>query len=97
MKERQSKSSSSRRSPNESGLPEFLKEKQAANHMAVSVQWLRKRRANGDGPEWVKFSGAVRYPIAALEDYIQASRRRFTGEASNTNRAFSSQPVNWKG
>jgi hypothetical protein len=59
---------------------EFFDEKQAASYLNMSVQWLRKCRANGSGPCWMKFEHAIRYPIKDLEAYAEISCRRFTGE-----------------
>ncbi|PCJ05452.1 MAG: hypothetical protein COB16_15565 [Rhodobacteraceae bacterium] len=63
--------------------PAFLREKQVASYLSVSVQLLRKQRANGHGPVWMKFGHAVRYPIVDLEEYVRDSTRSFTGECNN--------------
>ncbi len=60
--------------------PFFVAEKQAAAFLNVSVGFLRKCRSNGTGPEWVKFGNSVRYPISGLSQYVEKSRRYFTGQ-----------------
>ena len=39
--------------------PAFLGEKQVASYLNVSVQFLRKCRANGTGPRWCKMEGCI--------------------------------------
>jgi len=55
-------------------------EKQVATFLHVSVQTLRKWRANGVGPAWARMGGCIRYPIDGLHEYIAASRCDFTGQ-----------------
>ncbi len=62
--------------------PQFLHEKQASAYLNVSVGLLRKWRANGDGPPWVKFEGSViRYPVKGLVEFGLKSTREFTGQS----------------
>lgn len=58
----------------------LLTEKQVAEHLNVSVQTLRKWRANGVGPTWNKLEGCIRYPVAGLEQYIADTRCDFMGQ-----------------
>ena len=48
----------------------LLTEKEAASLLSVSVHWLRKRRATGGGPAFVKFCGLVRYQPAHLDAFM---------------------------
>lgn len=75
----------------------MLHEKSVADELAVSVGVLRKWRANGTGPVFCRMNGCIRYPLDGVEAFIEESKCRFTGEASNRNRAILAQPVNWKG
>ncbi|WP_419177318.1 helix-turn-helix domain-containing protein [Ruegeria halocynthiae] len=86
-----------RTKPRGAVTPAFLSEKQTAAYLNMSVQWLRKCRANGSGPDWKKFGQAIRYPIADLENYISQSSRKFTGQnvekadrCANTSRDWKS-------
>lgn len=51
-------------------MDKLLKEQQAADILAVSVHTVRKWRADGKGPVYVKIGGSVRYRLADLQDYI---------------------------
>lgn len=77
--------------------PDFFVEKKLATKLAVSVGVLRKWRANGTGPIFCRMNGCIRYPRDGVQQFIEDSKCRFTSEASNSNRAISAQPVNWKG
>jgi hypothetical protein len=52
----------------------LLKEHEVAKLFRVSVQLLRKWRANGDGPEHVKLGKCVRYHPDDIERYISSQR-----------------------
>ena len=56
----------------------FLTPKQAARILNLSVSWLAKRRLAGDGPPYVKLGGAVRYPEAALQQWMKSQQRTST-------------------
>ena len=58
----------------------LLKEYEAANFLAVEVSTLRRWRWAGKGPSFLKIGGAVRYDLAVLEAFIEASRRRSTSD-----------------
>jgi predicted DNA-binding transcriptional regulator AlpA len=57
----------------------LLKEDEAAKLLCVSVQLLRKWRANGTGPEHIKLGKCVRYSRIDVDGFIssmkQAGRR----------------------
>jgi predicted DNA-binding transcriptional regulator AlpA len=49
----------------------LLNEKDAANHLALSVHTLRRWRVLGHGPRFLKIgTKAVRYAVADLEDFM---------------------------
>jgi predicted DNA-binding transcriptional regulator AlpA len=52
----------------------LLNEKEAAMFMNVSVQLLRKMRANGTGPEHIKLAKCVRYSREDIGRYISSQR-----------------------
>jgi excisionase family DNA binding protein len=56
--------------------PILLTPKQAAQYLSVSVSWLAKRRADGDGPPYIKMGRVVRYERSALEQYKKSRQRR---------------------
>jgi predicted DNA-binding transcriptional regulator AlpA len=51
----------------------FLNEKQVAEILGISVKTLQRWRLFGEGPAWKKFGAAVRYPVAALQAYIESA------------------------
>lgn len=63
----------------------FLSERQVASYLNMSVQWLRKCRANGVGPIWKQFGNAIRYSAEDLGTYVSKSSRGFTGEQDSQN------------
>jgi len=73
----------------------FWCEKEVAKYLGVSVNLLRKCRADGTFIPHYKFSNSVRYSIAEFEEYIAASRRDFTGQPANENREI--DPTKTKG
>jgi helix-turn-helix protein len=61
---------------------DMLDEYGAAERLGLSVGKMRKWRLDGDGPEYIKLGGAVRYSSAALDNFIAAGRRRSTTEGT---------------
>lgn len=52
-------------------MPNLVNEKDAANHLALSVHTLRRWRVLGHGPRFLKIGNkAVRYAVADLEDFM---------------------------
>mgnify|MGYP001277133860 CR=1 FL=1 len=50
--------------------PSLVTPRTAAEMLQISPATLRVYRCNGRGPRFVKYpGGAVRYPVAALEEY----------------------------
>ena len=58
----------------------LLKENEAAEHLALEIATLRRWRWAGKGPRFLKIGGAVRYDVADLELFINASRRVSTSD-----------------
>lgn len=55
-------------------MQQLLNEREAAKLLRISVQLLRKWRANGRGPEHIKLGTCVRYSIEDIERYISSQR-----------------------
>jgi predicted DNA-binding transcriptional regulator AlpA len=51
-----------------------------ARMLKVSPSWVAKARLSGTGPSYVKVGRSVRYPAAAVRDYIKARTRTSTSE-----------------
>ncbi len=66
--------------PSAGAKPAVLPEKEVARVLGVSVQALRKWRANGVGPAWCKMEGCIRYPVQGLSKYIAETQCDFTGQ-----------------
>lgn len=58
----------------------LLDEHQAAKILGVSVHKLRRDRWAGGGVNFVKMSGAVRYSLAEIENFISAKTRKSTSD-----------------
>lgn len=58
----------------------LLNEKEAAERLGLSVHWMRRARWAGNGPEFIKFKGAVRYRTESLETYVDSRIRRSTSD-----------------
>lgn len=56
------------------GLSELVDERKAATILGVSRGTLRSWRKHQRGPAWLKLEGVVRYDLAVLRAYIEASR-----------------------
>lgn len=61
-------------------LPVFLKEKEAADCLTLSVKTLRNWRVAGGGPNFHKFNGAVRYSTDDLQEWAADRRYGSTSE-----------------
>lgn len=57
-----------------------LDEFQAAKILGKSVHWMRRARWAGNGPEFVRVGGNVRYRLAVLEDFIAKGARKSTSD-----------------
>ena len=58
----------------------LVNEIEAALRLGLSPTTLRRWRWAGTGPSYIKLGGAVRYDLAVLEAFIEASRRRSTSD-----------------
>ncbi len=57
-----------------------LDEFQAAKILGKSVHWMRRARWAGNGPEFVRIGGNVRYRMWTLEEFIDRGTRRSTSD-----------------
>jgi hypothetical protein len=55
-------------------MEQLFNERETAKVLRISVQLLRKWRANGKGPEHIKLGKCVRYSIGDIERYISSQR-----------------------
>ena len=58
----------------------LLTAKEAAHFLRVSLSWLAKARMRGDGPAYLKVGRSVRYPQAALMQWMKSRQRLSTSE-----------------
>ena len=58
----------------------LLSPKDAAKRIGMSVSWLAKARARGDGPRLVKYGRSVKYPLSYL---LEDMRTRTSSPASS--------------
>jgi excisionase family DNA binding protein len=61
--------------------PELLTPKEAADYLRMSLSWLAKARMRGDGPPFVRVGRSIRYPEAALVQWMRAGQRLSTSES----------------
>jgi hypothetical protein len=59
----------------------LLTERELAKRWRVPLSFLRRRRALGLPPEYLKLGPYVRYPVASVEKFATESRRGISGEA----------------
>jgi predicted DNA-binding transcriptional regulator AlpA len=57
--------------------------KEVARLLKVSLSWLAKARMRGDGPPFNKIGRAIRYPEAALIQWMKGRQRLSTSEQSS--------------
>ena len=62
------------------GQDQLLKDIEAAPVLGLKVSTLRRWRWSGDGPQFVKLGGAVRYRRSDLEAFIEAKLRMSTSD-----------------
>jgi hypothetical protein len=55
-------------------MEQLLNERETARLLRISVQLLRKWRANGSGPEYIKLGKCVRYSTRDIERYVLSQR-----------------------
>lgn len=49
-------------------------ERQAALYLSCSTRKMRKMRRADEGPNWRMIAGRVWYPLAALDEYLEACK-----------------------
>lgn len=54
---------------------DLLFEAEAADRLRISVDTLRRIRASGHGPAWVRIGGRARYPLASLIAWLSEQSR----------------------
>ena len=59
----------------------WLTEGEAARRLNISQKWLQKKRLEGGGLRFAKFGSAVRYALADIEEFEQASLRASTSDS----------------
>ena len=59
---------------------QLLTESEAAEFLRLKPKTLSRWRWAGTGPRFLKVGGAVRYELAALEGFIEESRRNSTSD-----------------
>lgn len=59
---------------------DLLTEAELADWLKVSKKLLQKMRYSGTGPKYKKIGSSVRYKKKDINDYLDASTRRFTRE-----------------
>ena len=55
--------------------------KEAAESLRVSTSFLAKARMRGDGPPYIKIGRSIRYPEAALIQWMKSRQKLSTSEA----------------
>ncbi len=58
----------------------YLSPPKAAQYLGISTSKLAKLRVYGGGPLWTRIGRAVRYPLSALDEFMQAGLVRSTSE-----------------
>ena len=53
---------------------------EVAGRLKLSMSWLAKARMRGDGPPFIKLGKAIRYPEAALIQWMKGRQRLSTSE-----------------
>lgn len=59
----------------------LIDEWEAAERLGLSVHWMRRARWAGNGPEFIKIAGAVRYRPESIDRFIDSRTRRSTSDA----------------
>ena len=63
----------------------LLTQTEAANILRKSVSWMERSRWDGSGPPFLKIGRHVRYPVAALLEWINGHPLRTSTSESNTS------------
>jgi hypothetical protein len=62
----------------------LLSERQAAEHLGISIRTMQSWRIRGYGPSYIKCGKAVRYEPKELEAFKQQQTRQSTAEQPAT-------------
>ena len=60
----------------------YVDTKAAADYVGLSPSTLNRMRVTGDGPRYSKVGRRVVYDLRDLDSWIEARKRRFTGESA---------------
>jgi predicted DNA-binding transcriptional regulator AlpA len=69
--------------PQAAGDDVLLSPNEAACRIGMSVSWLAKARARGDGPRFVKYGRSVKYPLSYLLEDMRARTSSSTSPVSS--------------
>jgi hypothetical protein len=69
--------------PQAAGDDVLLSPNEAACRIGMSVSWLAKARARGDGPGFVKYGRSVKYPLSYLLEDMRARTSSSTSPVSS--------------
>jgi predicted DNA-binding transcriptional regulator AlpA len=64
----------------------LVDEHKAAQQLNLAVATLRRWRWAGRGPRFIKLGAAVRYDLADVDAFVEASRRRSTSDGGGNVR-----------
>lgn len=65
----------------------YLSTKEAAEYLGLSPTTLIELRMNGRGPRYSKSLRRVIYDVRDIDEWVESGKRRFTGEAADTEAA----------
>ena len=59
---------------------QLLREAEVAAMLAVAPKTLRAWRGSSRGPRYIKISGAVRYELSDIREFIDSARKQSTSQ-----------------
>ncbi|MDQ3988015.1 MAG: helix-turn-helix domain-containing protein [Actinomycetota bacterium] len=65
--------------PGTAAAPDLMKPEQLAAEWQVSTKTLANKRANREGPPYVRVLGVIRYSRQAVSDWLAEQQSRDTG------------------
>ncbi len=60
----------------------FLKQRQVADMLGVTVRCLERWRARGEGPKFFKLVGQIRYLPSDVAAWLATRQKRFTNQTN---------------